>query len=62
MRPLLRGLGKEIKLMDTKTIVKAAACVVGAIVAVTIFSQHPVQVSLLAVCAGAYIFAEKKLS
>ena len=47
--------------MDTQAIVKTAACVVGGIVAVTLFSQHPVPVVLLAVCAGAYIYAEKQL-
>lgn len=48
--------------MDTKTIVKTAACAVAAIVAVTLFSQHPVPVVLLAVCAGAYFYADKQLS
>jgi len=48
--------------MDIQTTVKVGACVVGAIVAVTLVSQHPIQVTLLAVCAGAYIYAEKNLT
>jgi len=45
--------------MDKVTIVKVVACVVGGIVAITVISTHPIQVVLLAVCAAAYIYAEK---
>ena len=62
IRPLNQRARKGDQYMDTKTIVKTAACVVGAVVAVTLFSQHPVPVVLLAVCAGAYIYAQKKLA
>ena len=48
--------------MDLQTSVKIGAGVVGAIVAFTLVTQHPIQVALLAVCAGAYIYAEKKLT
>lgn len=45
--------------MNKQTIVKVVACVIGAIVAVSLVSENPVQVGLLAACAGAYIYAEK---
>lgn len=43
--------------MKTKTIVKAVALLVGGVTLVTLFSQHPVQVVLVAVSTAAYMFS-----
>lgn len=45
--------------MDKVTIVKVIACVVGAVVAISLVSAHPVQIIILGACAAAYIYAEK---
>ena len=40
--------------MNTGTIMKYSSIVVGAIVAISFISKHPVPVILLGVCAGIY--------
>ena len=47
--------------MSKQLIVKIAACVIGAVVALSLVAENSVQVGLLAACAGAYIGVEKFL-
>lgn len=47
--------------MDRKTLVKSAGIGLGAIVALTLVSQHPVAIVLLGAGAAAYFYAEKYL-
>lgn len=45
--------------MNKVTIVKVVAVVVGAVVALSLVSAHPVQIAILGACAAAYIYVEK---
>ena len=41
------------------TYVKAGAALVGGVVALTLISQHPVQIVVIAVAAAVFIYADK---
>lgn len=44
--------------MDKGTIVQYASIIVGALVAITLVSKHPVPIILLGICAAAYFIGE----
>jgi hypothetical protein len=45
--------------MDTKTIVKVAGIVLGAVATVLLVTQHPIHVGLIALGAAAYFVGDK---